>query len=539
MKITPNYYWPILLIASLFFFLFLGKVHLFDWDEITFAECAREMLLTNNFLQVQIDFAPFYEKPPLFIWLQALSMKLLGVGEYAARLPDAIFGLITLMTLYCLGKRHHSSHFGFIWALLYFGSLLPHLYFKSGIIDPVFNYFIFLSIYFLIRTIEEAKLNFAIAAGIANGLAILTKGPVGFLLLFLTFAVYLVINRFRLKINLLHVLAFAFSIMATAAIWYIPEIIVNGTDFIYQFIVYQIDLFRNPVAGHQQGFYYHFVVVFFGCFPMSIFALPSFFRKYEEVPLDMRRWMLCLFWVVMILFTIVTTKIVHYSSMAYLPLSYLAALYVHDLWQGKQKLLPYVQYFLIGIGGILALAISLLPVVGTFKEKLYRFIQDDFAVACLKTDVHWSLWISLIGLFYFAAIIVAIKWIKQEKVLEGLMSLAFGLALMLLLALQFIVPKIESYSQGPAIAFFESLKGQPVYTSTFGYKSYVPYFYFDKQAQFNPESRSKEWLLEGPIDQPAYFIIKSTKKHKIAKYQDLQFLDQKGGFLLYRRMPHY
>lgn len=48
--------------AAILFIPFLGQVHLFDWDEVNFAECAREMLVTKNYLRVQIDFQPFWEK---------------------------------------------------------------------------------------------------------------------------------------------------------------------------------------------------------------------------------------------------------------------------------------------------------------------------------------------------------------------------------------------------------------------------------------------------------------------------------------------
>ncbi|MFY8107679.1 MAG: ArnT family glycosyltransferase, partial [Bacteroidia bacterium] len=71
--------WLIVVIwACLLFIPFLGSVHLFDWDEINFAESAREMLLTGNYQKVQINFVPFMEKPPLFFWLQVLSMKIFG-----------------------------------------------------------------------------------------------------------------------------------------------------------------------------------------------------------------------------------------------------------------------------------------------------------------------------------------------------------------------------------------------------------------------------------------------------------------------------
>jgi len=84
-------------------------------------------------------------------------MKVFGVNEFAARFPNAIFGIITLVTLYLIGKKEKNSAFGLIWALLFFSSMLPHLYFKSGIIDPVFNYFIFTAIYFLMKAMTNSR----------------------------------------------------------------------------------------------------------------------------------------------------------------------------------------------------------------------------------------------------------------------------------------------------------------------------------------------------------------------------------------------
>ena len=147
------YSWLILISAIFFFIPFLGSVHLFDWDEINFAESAREMLVTGNFSRVQIDFHPFWEKPPLFFWMQALSMKLFGINEFAARFPNAVIGIFTLLIFYFLGKKLYDEKFGLIWAVAYLGSFLPHIYFKSGIIDPFFNFFIFIGMVFLAKRI--------------------------------------------------------------------------------------------------------------------------------------------------------------------------------------------------------------------------------------------------------------------------------------------------------------------------------------------------------------------------------------------------
>src|SRR5579863_2982651 len=97
-----NWFIPLLLViaGAVMFLPFLGRAHLFDWDEINFAECAREMIMTKKYFLVTINYLPFWEKPPLFIWMQALSMNLFGVGDYAARLPNAICGIVTLLLLY-------------------------------------------------------------------------------------------------------------------------------------------------------------------------------------------------------------------------------------------------------------------------------------------------------------------------------------------------------------------------------------------------------------------------------------------------------
>ena len=79
---------PLALVAAalLLFVPGLGAVHLFDWDEINFAEISREMLLLDDFSRVHVDFRPFWEKPPLFFWMQVGAMELFGVGEFAVGL---------------------------------------------------------------------------------------------------------------------------------------------------------------------------------------------------------------------------------------------------------------------------------------------------------------------------------------------------------------------------------------------------------------------------------------------------------------------
>jgi len=523
-----------LLVLSMALFLpFLGSVHLFDWDEINFAESAREMLITQNWFQVQINFEPFWEKPPLFFWMQALSMKLFGVNEYAARFPNAIAGIVAIQVMYSIGKRWQGRDFGFLWALLYLGSFLPHLYFKSGIIDPWFNLFIFLSIYFLYLTIEHGQNKphrNAMLAGVFSGLAILTKGPVGFLLLLLTFLVWWVFNRFKKPAKISAILLFAVCAGVVSSFWFGYETITNGPWFLVEFFNYQLDLLLHPVAGHKQPFFYHFVVILLGCFPLSVLALPAFTKRFHGDKHHLSQWMKYLFWVVMILFSIVTTKIVHYSSMAYIPLSYLSALIVYKSIKDRNKLPKWQNRWLLIQGSIIAIAIGSVPIALMTKEKWSYLIDDEFARGNLSAPVDIAGWEWIVGLFYL--ILVAYSFIElKTNMRKGIIVLFLGTALTLFATMRLVVPMIESFSQRSAISFFEDQQGKNVYLKTYGYKSYAHYFY-GRVLPENKHSMPDQTLTLA--DKPIMISCKVNKEEKFrTRYPNALRLYEKGGFVFY------
>jgi len=217
----------IALIAALLFIPFLGGVHLFDWDEINFAESAREMIQSGDYLTVQINYIPFWEKPPLFIWMQVASMKVFGVNEFAARFPNAICGIVSLLVLYNLGRRLISSRFGILWVLFYAGSLLPFFYFKSGIIDPWFNLFIFLGTYYFYEylCLPSSALRNISGSSFFIGLAILTKGPVALLVFLLTAGIFILMKKLRVRLRLQDLLLYVLILAFTGGFWFILQIL--------------------------------------------------------------------------------------------------------------------------------------------------------------------------------------------------------------------------------------------------------------------------------------------------------------------------
>jgi 4-amino-4-deoxy-L-arabinose transferase-like glycosyltransferase len=539
-KKQSNLFLTIIILSGIVFFIpFLGKVHLFDWDEINFAESAREMIVTGNFHRVQINFQPFWEKPPLFFWLQVAAMKMLGVNEFAARFPNAIFGTVTLVTFFFIGKKYKSSRFGFIWAISYLGTFLPHLYFKSAIIDPVFNYFIFLGIYFMYRDIagEVFKNKFVniSLAGLFIGLATLTKGPVGLLVFLLSFLIYFIFTRFKNFPDIKKIIAFIFFFTIICLLWFGQEILNNGLWFLKEFLAYQVDLFLHPVASHGEPFYYHFVVVFIGCFPISIIALPILFGKNIDMKKDFLRLMKILFWTVMILFSITTTKIVHYSSLTYMPLAFMAAVYLDSLIANKEKMNNFLLILIAIMGFVFSFLLAAVPYIANHHELILPYLKDPFAAASLNVNVNWSGFESLIGIFYFLLVIAVVILFYKKKNKIGILFLFYSTAVCLFIYLLSVVPKIERYSQGPAIDFYETLQGKDVYVWPIGFKSYAQYFYAKKPVSPVYGEADEPFLLKGNITKPAFFVVKITNTGFDSTCNNCTLIKQEGGFKFYKR----
>ncbi len=532
----------IVALAAIIFIPFLGGVHLFDWDEINFAESAREMIVTGDYMTVQINFLPFWEKPHVFIWMQVLSMKVFGINEFADRLPNAIAGIITLLVLFNIGQKLRDNLFGVVWVLAYAGSMLPFFYFKSGIIDPWFNLFIFLSIYYLMHYSfpeNRKKIISIVLSATFAGLAIMTKGPVGFLLVALTGGIYLLVIRFKIKVKIYEVLSYFLVLALVGGFWFIIQILNGNYDTVVEFVIYQVRLFQTKDAGHGGFFGYHFVVLLFGVFPTSILALKSFRKENLPNPLYklMKNWMVILFWVVLILFSIVKTKILHYSSLAYFPISFLAANYVVNALSKKYIWSKWQSALTIFIATIIALPAIALQFVDKYKNEIIakNWIHDDFAVANLGADVHWTGFEFLPGTLFLIAVIMIFIYVKKEQILKRAILLWTTTLLFTLSLLLFIVPKIEGYSQLALIEFFKSKAGEDVYIKNVHFKSYATYFYGETKPPENDNFYNDEWLLTGAIDKDVYFVTKIHRAPLMKKYTELKKIGEKNGFVFYVR----
>ena len=541
----------------------IGCFNLFDWDEINFAESSREMIDSNNFFQVMVNFEPFHEKPPLYFWLQVISMKIFGISSFSARLPNAVLSIIFPVILFNIGSRLKNKTFGWIWALIFLSGLLPNLYFRTGIIDPYFNLFIFLSIYFFYLSITHNMIKNIFFSGLFSGLAILAKGPVGLLLVLLSCSIYSLTSR--KKITLKNILIFIFTVIIVSSPWYIIELINKGPWFLIEFIQYQIELFSKPVAGHQQPVFYHFVIVLFGCIPFSFFALRNIFID-SKSDLKFEKMMRICFWTVLVLFTIVTTKIVHYSSMAYVPLSFLGSLEFYKIIKGKRfnKVLKLLLFLL---NSIIAIVLSLFIYLLIYKKEIIMSFSDDTQFkTLLNLNLSWQGWEWTIPLIIaFSSLLWIIKFEFYPLKSLAIYSLLIGLSFSLIS--YFIIPKIEFAIQGTAVSFYKDISKEKKYLTTVGFKSYAPYFYsevdhlkkVDKLYQKKSEILKKyfsanslndlnrlqknkfnghvlSWLIKGDVDRTVYFVSKKSKPILLLQNsKNLKLIKDQAGYQFYKR----
>lgn len=194
---------------------------LMDKTEARYAEIARMMVETNDWLVPQIDYGvAFWGKPPLSTWLSALSFKLLGVNEFTARLPYFLLSLIIAIMLGKYAKRNQLSFW--LPALILF--TIPQFFIHAGVVstDMALTFSVTLVMLSFWETVSGNKhryWKYLFFIGISLGL--LAKGPIIAILTFPPIFVWVWINKYFKRVWLLFPWFIGIGIIITLAFsWY-------------------------------------------------------------------------------------------------------------------------------------------------------------------------------------------------------------------------------------------------------------------------------------------------------------------------------
>jgi 4-amino-4-deoxy-L-arabinose transferase-like glycosyltransferase len=410
------------------------------------------------------------------------------------------------------------------------------------LIDPWFNLFIFSGILsFIFYLGNRNVIHWLLLSAFLTGFAVLTKGPVALLISLLTAGIFFLLRRFRGFVSLKHLCIWGAVFILTGGLWFILMILQGRTGTVVDFFVYQVRLFRTEDAGHGGFPLYHVIVLLFGVFPASVLAVTSFFRNRtsDEQQKDFRKWMLILFWTVLVIFSIVKTKIVHYSSLCYFPLTFLAALEADHVIRNK-KVLSKASFLLVVVMISLWVFFAFLAPIalGPFKLALLKLLSgvNAASLAMISANVSWPWFTMLPGAILLAT--MCLFTLYRKKTSYQLAFLAAGCFLFINTAVWFFTSRVEAISQRANIEFFQGLAGKDVYTRTLGIKSYGRLFYGRKMPSINSVENSKNWQLFGPVDKQVYCSFSANNKESFfKKYYNLEFLYEKNGYIFCVRNP--
>jgi 4-amino-4-deoxy-L-arabinose transferase-like glycosyltransferase len=358
----------------LFHILGTWTLPLIDRDEPRFAEASREMIERGNNIVPYFNNQLRLDKPPLTYWAQVASYHIFGVNDFAARFPSAIAAALTALLLFVWGRRLGGEKLGWWAAIIFTLSLQTFVHAKAAVADMWLVLFVTLANWAGFELFQRSTLNQGAPVSrppwaiwkspflvfyLALALGFLTKGPIAWtpLLAVAGLIIYTrdweTLRRFKFAVGV-------GLMLAVVALWGIPALIQTRGEF------FRVGIGRHVVSrsfmtleGHgasSLGMYalllpFYFVTVFISFFPWSI-KLPWLIRKlwrrgkagvsdagHTGILID--TYLLTGIAIVFIIFTLVSTKLPHYT----LPAFPLLALLLARHWQQREVVKSHRSLF--------------------------------------------------------------------------------------------------------------------------------------------------------------------------------------------------
>jgi 4-amino-4-deoxy-L-arabinose transferase-like glycosyltransferase len=488
------------------FFVNLHAVPLFDLDEGAFSEATREMFVRGDFISTYLDGEPRYDKPILIYWLQAASVWLFGIDEFAFRLPSALAASLWTLAVFGFVRRLRDERSALVAAIITATAFEVSVMGRAATADALLNLFIAGSMFSLFLYWREARRHWLLLSYALIGLGFLTKGPVAVLIpLAVSLLFYLSKRRlgdwFRLVFDPVGIALF----LAIAAPWYVLQYLKEGDAFIQGFFFkHNIDRFQSPMERHGGGLFYYLPVVVLAVLPYTTLLLASLARARRLAQDDLGLFCLLWFGFVLVFFSLSGTKLPHYVLYGLSGMFVVMALRLSELHSRFWLLLPAALWYL------------LLLVLPEFIDLALPRLQDPFARAMLAN--HAACFGAGYRLFFAIALLFTLFGMVERRLAAADKLLLNGLVSVLGLSL-FLLPVVGEIKQGPikeaaALARREGL--EPV-----RWKLNTPSF-----------SVYTERVMQSRRPRPGEVVL--TKQKYLQDLTEYQVLYRRGGVALAR-----
>ncbi len=421
----------LVVLCGLLFFVGIGQRTLWESDEARYGEIAREMVVSGDWVTPRLNQVKYFEKPPLTYWLTAISLKVFGINALAVRLVPALFGTLTVLLIYFLGRLWWDWRTGFSAALVLATSLMFLILSRVVLVDMVMCFGVVLAMYgFVAHAKGYTHGLWAFWTGLA--VAFLSKGLLGLGLPVMATGIYVAITRqWSLALGLLKPWGLAWFLVL-AAPWVVLVSIRNPEFF--QFFFIDEHFGRLLTTRHQrwEPYWFYFLVVPAGFFPWIAYLPWSLARQWPKgnwLAPDNRAFLFNLVWFgsFFLLFTVSSSKMVHYAlpmmpALAMLtapPLaSLLFALGRPESAGGLRRSLVLLAALLVAAGAALLWLPALLPDVNYHHLGVYLLLGPA-ALAGLGLAIYtlrrraWAVWAAPLVTM---VLVCTVLWLAASKV---------------------------------------------------------------------------------------------------------------------------
>jgi 4-amino-4-deoxy-L-arabinose transferase-like glycosyltransferase len=332
------------LVCVIFHVLGTWSIPLIDRDEPRFAEASREMIEHGDYVVPHFNNQLRLDKPPLAYWAQVASYKIFGQNDFAARFPSAVAAALVSVSLLAWGRRIGGDQLGWWAAIIFTLSLQTFVHAKAAVADMWLVLFVTTAHWAGWEMIANRESKTANRNAtwwwifyVSLALAFLAKGPIAWTpLLTLTAMKY-----FARDLELSKSFKFARGValmLAMVALWGIPALLQTHGKF------FQIGIGKHVIGrsfsameshgSNSLGTYllllpFYFITIFVSFFPWSI-KLPSLTKKLWRARDGVDLYLLCGAAVIFLIFTLIKTKLPHYTLPAFPLVALLAARHIES-----------------------------------------------------------------------------------------------------------------------------------------------------------------------------------------------------------------
>ncbi len=347
----------VLVSGIIIFILGLGTTGLVDETPPLFAAAARAMSESGDWLTPKVNGIFRFDKPPLIYWLMGFFYSLPkneiwdSFGTLSARLPSALGSLFLMLmigdTLFCWPQKGDRQFLTPIIASLGFAlSPLIIIWSRTAVSDALLTGTLGISLLLFWRRMASDNNDQCTSAWVFLGLAILTKGPVAFVLVTMTITSFLfsqkdwksLLSKINPKKGFLITSLISFP-------WYILELIKEGKPFWENFFGYHnFQRYTSVVNNHAEPFWFFLYIMILASLPFTPFLYHGIFTAFKDflkssketcdVAETLYTYSLCWLTSVLIFFSISSTKLPSY----WLPAIPAAAILISNSFINLKKL---------------------------------------------------------------------------------------------------------------------------------------------------------------------------------------------------------